>query len=507
MRKRQDLRALPFMTEGSQRQDRRADCLTEEQQAQIKANRDAALTRKENNKEVSCLGGVDIVEQQAKIKANRDAALIRKGRGQQVSGLGDMDIVEDLDDNAILEPPTKRNLKRVASSNSLLAGPSSLEDTFQWADANWVALKFYAGPHGVDYAATIEKNLCDDKDPQVISTTCAGTGGAEVAANIIGSTVKKLSSSCLARGCAVVVWSSCDISHTSQHMLANHIPGSRARHRFGTVCDRVPPTELAKLRAIEDKHLTKFSDLKQQLKDNTMTKDMFGHRKAILGDDYVKALTAVLSTVTFLDEVQCFECNKLCPVSPRHDPRFRNSRWTEVAGTTCDPWSKVGSHGCFLSPATLPEYVWAFSCRFYELDDIIHECTVNFQPHTLLAALNPPPSDQMSLCDEGVPKHYLARPVERGESPDRCYKMLAMKFGPVELGIPSSGERSWVWFFLSGVIRFQVAPSAPLFKDIFYRPRMLDASIYNVVPDSTLLLHRQLACAKNDQKTEKPKGP
>ena len=103
------------------------------------------------------------------------------------------------------------------------------------------------------------------------------------------------------------------------------------------------------------------------------------------------------------------ECNKPCFIHPRSDQRFTNTRWVEMAGSTCDSWSQMGGGGRWLSKHSLPFFVWLYSTLHCEPDQILHENTIRFDCSEMRKVLCP------GSINENFPRHPLARPLQQGQ--------------------------------------------------------------------------------------------
>ena len=202
-----------------------------------------------------------------------------------------------------------------------------------------------------------------------------------------------------------------------------------------------------------------------------------------MGHDFVKEVKEILSQVHFLDKAPCKVHGCDCWISPRSSGHHAN-RWVEVAGTVCSPWSSMGGHDAWLNASTLSELIWAYSTRYYEPDEVVHECVPGHCPEDLQKALNGDSSTDSTF----VLKHELSRPLKRKDTEERFYNLWYLRFGPTDLGIPSSGTRAWSLFSLNGVVKFKAdftsSSGVVLFKDLFFRQCALDASAYMVAGDS-----------------------
>ena len=225
--------------------------------------------------------------------------------------------------------------------------------------------------------------------------------------------------------------------------------------------------------------MLEYKDLKKKVKGDQehppeIADHEFNSKCEELSQSTLAVMHSVLQRAQFKEKAPCLFCKQDCYVSPRSDPKYANSRWTEVAGNTCRPWSKMGGQNGMLDPATLVMLVWIYSMRYYEPDDIVDECVVGFDPSILQDVLNDD--------DPEIPKHHASRPTSRCETGHRNYDMFTIKFRPPDVGIPSNGLRMFAWLRLAVIIKSCVPPGLQrqVFESLFFCKCSLDASVYMV---------------------------
>jgi len=152
-----------------------------------------------------------------------------------------------------------------------------------------------------------------------------------------------------------------------------------------------------------------------------------------------------------------------------------------------------------MDKATLPCLTSIYANKYYEPDDICHECSPNFHPEQLLDDLNktepqgPEDDDSSDSGSECYPKCPSSRPTDPTEDSARTYKMFSVRFSPVDRGIPMSRRRVYSWFRLSLFVDLIVEETRlqSIFEDLFFAECTLDASIYMVASEQQLVNHQR----------------
>lgn len=162
-------------------------------------------------------------------------------------------------------------------------------------------------------------------------------------------------------------------------------------HKFGDLIERVPGADRVILLDLQEKMKMRKKELGNMYHGTfdtlpTITSEEQALLKKQCSDQYMKDLHAILSKVSFALKAYCEFHDDYCYISPRSNPDFlhRNCRWTEIGGGRCCPWSSMGTHNGNLDEGTLSSLIWAYSSRYYEPDDLIHECVSSFKPHLSL---------------------------------------------------------------------------------------------------------------------------
>lgn len=183
----------------------------------------------------------------------------------------------------------------------------------------------------------------------------------------------------------IVYYSVTDCDRVTHRVTSAHTAG--VLHQFGDILDRLPDDVRRKCESLQATVLAEWKSAKEMFKGSEdhppqISKEELDEKKVNLSDSYLAALCSELDQTEFETNAWCFKCERMCPISPRScvDNDMYQGRWTEVGGHTCDPWTSQGSHSNFLDESTLPMLVWIFSSRYYEVDDLVDECTPQWKP-------------------------------------------------------------------------------------------------------------------------------
>ena len=219
------------------------------------------------------------------------------------------------------------------------------------------------------------------------------------------------------------------------------------------------------MKSIESEVFQEADSLKAMYMKGSLGKDELKEAQTKLATGLVRRLSAELAKVEFAETSWCATHQRRCPVSPRGDPRWRDALWLEGAGTTCCPWSRMSPGLHWLDAATLPCLAWAYACRFYEPDVIVHECVPDFAAGSLSKIMS---EDGQQL------KSVYARPVPLSALPH--YEAHSEVISPVDLGIPAARPRRYTVLALSPFVRL---PALSV-RTAFFRTLELDARVFLV---------------------------
>ena len=128
-----------------------------------------------------------------------------------------------------------------------------------------------------------------------------------------------------------------------------------------------------------------------------------------------------------------------------------------MGGHTCDPWTSQGSHSNFLDESTLPLLVWIFSSRYYEVDDLVDECTPQWKPAIVEFILGDAPA-RLALLKTGQVSSEVAdqfsedfiKPYREKSYPTYGPDFICDFLGFQILHIKQSGQSFWdsgAWAF------------------------------------------------------------
>ena len=116
-----------------------------------------------------------------------------------------------------------------------------------------------------------------------------------------------------------------------------------------------------------------------QCESGEVTKVDCTHAKRKLGIDLLETLKGDLELAKL--EATCYMCpgSPQCPISPRAVKEFRDMYWVDGSGSCCQQYSKMNQVAAGeLSMDALTCLVYVYSLRYYEPDQVLHECVPGF---------------------------------------------------------------------------------------------------------------------------------
>ena len=307
-------------------------------------------------------------EQKEKIAANRAAAAERKRRRIETasSSCGPAAALPVVSDSDV----ELQESGEAASSRTHRKGPASLEDTMWWEYAYLDSLCDMEKIHHIPYIQNLEEDSIRGRViTQSFAGSCSGSAITEKIRNVL-VLHQRDEDEVAPPAFDMVQYSSTDNANLSKRCALN-MPGDICpAHVFGDILDRLLPDVRERCVERQKSMLRDFAELKNEYKGSedhppTMDKYEFEGQKAAMSASYVSDLRGILSKCVFAEKVPCLRCKQLCYVTPRSDPRYRNHRWLELAGTPCPPWSASGSHNGHLDESALPELVWVYSTKYH----------------------------------------------------------------------------------------------------------------------------------------------
>ena len=260
----------------------------------------------------------------------------------------------------------------------------------------------------------------------------------------------------------IVYYSATDCDRVTHRVTSAHTAG--VLHQFGDILGRLPDDVRLKCESIQAAVLSEWKSAKGMLKGSEdhppqISKEELDEKKVSLSDSYLAALCSELDKTEFNENAWCFKCERMCPISPRScvDNDMYQGRWTEVGGHTCDPWTSQGSHSNFLDESTLPLLVWIFSSRYYEVDDLVDECTPQWKPAIVEFILGDAPA-RLALLKTGQVSSEVAdqfsedfiKPYREKSYPTYGPDFICDFLGFQILHIKQSGQSFWdsgAWAF------------------------------------------------------------
>ena len=381
------------------------------------------------------------------------------------------------------------------------AGPETLAEALDWVSADMQSIADHDRRHGANFMQSLIKKLQNG----IVFTSCySGSGMAEAAAARILEHSKMMNPGI---DMHLNFWSVTEKDASTREILAAHTAPSRALHRFVDVLDRVPAYTLAKCKEEEANAMAALRQLGDELEGQEISKDEFKRMKDGLGTAYIATITGLLKNCRFKEKCWCEEHGQECYISPRSCEAYALCLWHDVTGTTCCPFSSMSSSvsgfsGEWVDPATLPCLVWCMSMAFYEPDLVTHECVRGFQESQLVAAFDGEGTEGSS--DMPRQSQFARSTLSGTRFPG--YDNFSLVFSPSHLGIPSERMRKYSQFRLRAVNNVH-GPEGPeqtkmldqheLFRSIFFRNCISDASMYMVAKRGMLAAHRHRLAAES----------
>ena len=384
---------------------------------------------------------------------------------------GDGEIFEfDIDEDALCGGSASRQSK--SSRKWYRCGPTNLEETMLSNHDAAIRLVQVAD-------AGMKEKLVEWVKLDIVATSSfTGTGVAEAA---YFQAKHDLASALGIEPGKFLVYSGCDHAMESQHAMMNHGKATSPKHVFPEFLDRLHPMDLKKNQEYLEENLSVVRANKEEYLLGAMTKQQLNSNQAALSARTLETSSKNLGRVEFRTTSWCSVHKRECPISPRQE--YPGWHWWESAGTVCCPFSTMAdSTPSWCHPSSLGTLSWAFSMRYFEPDDIDHECVRNFPEEVF---------NGIFAETDGILKSPFLPP----SSPYVGYTMRTKVFSPTDLGIPSMRHRKYSRWKLGN----EQVPSIS-FEDLLFRS--LDAS-----PDIYFVANAHARCAEweefhGDQKSK-----
>ena len=174
-------------------------------------------------------------------------------------------------------------------------------------------------------------------------------------------------------------YSAIDPCPDSRAVILAKRPGQRPQHFFESILDRVPQETLKALLGMQ---VSLRERVIQQVQEATSEggteqgKAARVHFVKAFGQHFAAEAQQILSASEMVEESWCFVCLGVCSARP---PREEGALLIEVAGSICDPYSRMNQHPWgLLDPQSLPMLVWAEWCCRWRPDVVLHENVLPF---------------------------------------------------------------------------------------------------------------------------------
>ena len=343
------------------------------------------------------------------------------------------DVESDGEVSKALEPSVAKRAK----SAGIRASPSLLTDI---VSVGYLVCSLIetARRHGF---GDVLKNLRNFLLQGVLLTSCySGLGTFECAASwLFVELGKALGIPEQARG-KVILYAVTDCGTLQQKVLADM--SCKSLRRFKDVLHRLYPNDLVAVQGIEIKYLGRGDLDKSLCDDGLLLHDAMKHRRIRLGEELVSALSDYLQECEFSPVQYCEACKEYCPWMPRSTVEYNGMYWMEAGGSHCQPFSRANHDpGGWLNKATLCTLVWVYSCRFFEPEQLLHECV----PGIGCAVVQEIMTSGSTLKSPLVPVPGSNRGNGQ-EKMSRTYRQRSHTFSPYDIGIPTLRRRAYVCY-------------------------------------------------------------
>jgi len=332
-------------------------------------------------------------------------------------------------------------------------GPASHASTHQWCSQFASRLEQLSDGKGLNWLSMLLTRL---QEGIQINADYSGTGQPEHIA-------RQVAQQAVLRDCAakVVCWRASDIEpHARQALIADGAGGG-AQHVFGDLLRRVSSKTRKLLRA-------RYAAAERQVTARRAAGEELKAVQTQEGSAMMKDCLALLDKEprNLDDAAFCFKCQDHCRHYGPADQDKGMSRMS-VAGTTCTPWSRMGSKKRWAAFCTVVFAAWASEVKFWDPDFILHECTEDFDVELLHAIFG------------------------------NAFVLFTVRFSPVELGIPVSRPRVWTLGFNRARVVCHLPFSRDTFGKFFFRQLLLDGHIFfEAIPEDIKLRFLQRLAEK-----------
>ena len=349
-----------------------------------------------------------------------------------------------------------------------IAEPQPLEDVLKW----WQSIlnEIDSVP---EQATQLDKTL---RQGLVLTECYAGCATVAVAfRDLLEAHLKKIGSTHPVSR-YFLMHAATDPSSAAQTVLAAHCGITRPAHRFKNVLGRLPDKLLGECLHIEAEALQKFARFQLKRKFGEIDHNYFEEERRVFAAEYFDALCNKLEWASFKTRDWCLEHEDWCPVTPRASAHGARWHWLEAGGSTCCPYSSLnstkGTQGTILTQSTLPLLVWLYSCRYYRVHRLMHECLPGFDVDIM----------RQILCIDlmKVPRMVvdISNEPNRQVMEYRGYSLMTMVVGPSDLGVPARRPRRYTSLKLGNIIDENTDKVAARFRMQAFRTPTSTCSIY-----------------------------
>ena len=298
----------------------------------------------------------------------------------------------------------------------------------------------------------------------IISSCFSGAGTCEA---VVMNYLSLLATALGLRAANVVFWSWTEDPENKSALkaLGDHGAATKSLHGFGDIMDRLCKHDREHMVYLENYYLHAADCARDLLEDGLSTKVGCVEKLQKLASEFVDVASKYLGAVQFQTHAFCSVHGQMCPLSPRLDKRYRNHYWIDGSGSPCQAHSKMNAqHPGVLSHSTTLVLVYTYSMRFFEADELFHECVPGLPIHLVMTAPLQETEDVLKCA---------VRATDASSSVS-IYSDRSLVFCVSDLGVPSNRRRIHANFKYTG----RVSRHTLNFEDIFFKQVACDASIY-----------------------------
>ena len=250
----------------------------------------------------------------------------------------------------------------------------------------------------------------------------------------------------------------------------SHSPATASKHVMSNILNRVSSQTLKDLESLLGKYQKMFDQRLAKVKAKAAAKIAPKKGKGkrtpkvtekqaaaslarTFGREFLDKGWELLKGAEFKSTDHCQCCDQQCPVHPPSADR-EGRRYINLSGSTCVPWSSMGTKLGWLHSCTIVFLVWLADLVRASPDIIVDECTRNF--------------------DQAAMERLLAD----------TYTAQSLTFSPTNMGLPTRRMRKYTIFVRKDNLKFTIDWSADSMQNMAWRELSLTGKLFFRAPAS-----------------------